>query len=253
MDQRKLAFVIGGAQKSGTTSLDAICRQHPQLQMASVKETHFFDNEERDWNSPDYSALHAYFTACDDRLRGESTPITMYWRPAVGRLHKYNPDIRMVLILRDPVTRAYSNWRHEYFHGRENMSFSEAIRRGRSRVRCQSTTEGLHRFCSYVERGFYGDQLNYISKYIPKPHLHCEIYEELFQDRPAALERIARFLGIDPFPIGMPVLHLNAAHDIPYPCALSCEDIDYLSELLHYQKAKVEEFLQRRIPSWGVA
>ena len=53
MRQPKLAFVIAGAQKSGTTTLDAIFRRHPQIQMASVKETHFFDDEERNWKSPD--------------------------------------------------------------------------------------------------------------------------------------------------------------------------------------------------------
>src|SRR5260370_10462157 len=109
MNQRKLAFVIAGAQKSGTTTLDAIFRLHPQIQMATVKETHFFDDEDRDWTSPDYRALDGYFTGCDDRLRGESTPVTLYCRPAIRRFRDYSPDLRLVLILRNPVTPAFSN------------------------------------------------------------------------------------------------------------------------------------------------
>src|SRR5262249_47450812 len=153
-----------------------ILRQHPQIQMAAVKETHFFDDEQRDWESPDYSGLHAHFLAGDNRLRGEATPITMYWRPAVRRLHRYSSEIRIILILRDPVTRAFSNWRQERAEGRETLPFSEAIRSGRARLFDQGTAEGLHRYYSYVERGWYGEQLKYLFAHFPKHQIHCEIH-----------------------------------------------------------------------------
>ena len=57
MSQSKLSFVIGGAQKGGTSTLDAIFRHHPQIQMAGIKETHFFDDETRDWTVADFRAL----------------------------------------------------------------------------------------------------------------------------------------------------------------------------------------------------
>ena len=81
-----LAFVIGGAQKSGTSTLDALLRLHPALQMARKKETHFFDDETLDWNAPDTALLDAFYDPQDGRMRGESTPITLYWRPAQHRL-----------------------------------------------------------------------------------------------------------------------------------------------------------------------
>jgi hypothetical protein len=168
MTRRKLDFAIAGAQKSGTCTLDALFRHHPQLQMATLKETHFFDDDERDWSAPDYSALDAFFSAQDERLRGEATPITMYWRPAVRRLRAYNPDIKLVLILRDPVTRAFSSWRQEYSRKRESVPFSEAIREARGLVRSAVPVKDQGRFFSYIERGFYGDQLTYLSKSFPK-------------------------------------------------------------------------------------
>ena len=250
MSQGKLAFVVAGAQKSGTCTLDAILRLHPQIQMASVKETHFFDDEEREWKSSDYSGIDKYFTGRDDRLRGEATPITMYWRPAVRRLHHYNPDLRILIILRNPVVRAFSQWRHEYSQGRETMPFGEAIRGGRCRVRSQGTTEGLHRVFSYVERGLYGDQLCFLSRYFPKTNIHCEIYEEFFDYRSAGLERIANFLGIKPFPAEIPDIRLNPSLAIAYPSTLSREDIIYLSGLFHHQIEEVEKFLARQVPSW---
>ena len=200
MPHHNLDFVIGGAQKAGTCTLDALFRQHPQIEMAAIKETHFFDDEERDWNAPDYSALDSLFSSRDNRLRGEATPITMYWKPAIPRLHNCNPDIKIILSLRNPITRAFSNWRLEYCRGNEKLPFSQAIRGGRNRVRAQTTPGGLHRFFAYVERGLYGDQLSYLCSHIPMRNIHCEIYEEFFCDRSAGLQRLATFLGIDRFP-----------------------------------------------------
>ena len=111
MAHEKLGFVIAGAQKAGTTTLDHLLRTHPQVLMASVKETHFFDDETLDWRRPDYAVLDAFYPATPGRLRGEATPITLFWRPALDRLHRYDPDARIVLSLRDPVQRACSHWR----------------------------------------------------------------------------------------------------------------------------------------------
>src|SRR5579872_1958564 len=104
MTESKLNFVIGGAQKCGTTTLYHIFLCHPQIQMATLKETHFFDDESRDWQNPDYSELDSYFSTDDNRLRGEATPITLYWRPAIRRLRDYNPNLKFIFLLRDPVT-----------------------------------------------------------------------------------------------------------------------------------------------------
>lgn len=250
MAESKLNFVIAGAQKAGTSTVDAIFRLHPQIQMASIKETHFFDDETRDWTAPDYRELDAYFETSDDRLRGESTPITMYWRPAIGRLNAYNPAIKFILLLRDPVARAFSNWQHEYSRGRETLSFSEAIRGGRERLRTQGETEGLHRYIAYVERSLYGEQLTHLLKYFPKSNIHCDIYEEFFRDRSAGLARMADFLGVGPFPDRIPEIRINPAHEFAYPSVLSNEDVAYLSALFRDNIADVERILGRPIPEW---
>ena len=54
-------FFIIGVQKGGTTAIDSYLRHHPSVQMASVKEIHFFDDEQIDWSNPDYTRLHAQF------------------------------------------------------------------------------------------------------------------------------------------------------------------------------------------------
>jgi hypothetical protein len=247
---RKLAFVIAGAQKGGTTTLDAICRWHPQIQMANTKETHFFDDEQQDWKSPDYRALDKFFTSQDDRLRGEATPITIYWRPAIRRLRDYNPDIKIVLLLRSPIDRTFSNWRKEYSIGRDVMSFDDAIRVGRDRVRIEGEIEGLHRYFAYVERSLYGQQLAYLINYFPRQQIHCELSEDFFADRAATLQRLSAFLGIDPFPEQIPPMHENPGRIFAYPSTLTAMDVAYLWALFKGDIAAVEAFLGRPIPEW---
>ncbi|HVU19666.1 MAG TPA: sulfotransferase [Rhizomicrobium sp.] len=247
---QKLAFVIGGAQKSGTCSLDRLFRMHRGIEMSSKKETHFFDDETRDWAAPDYAALHAFYAEENGRLRGEATPITLYWRPAHARLRAYNPEIRLIFLLRDPVQRAFSHWRMMYAIENDTMPFARAIREGRARVRDEAEIEGLHRHCSYVERGFYAAQLRQVLELFPKQNVHCEIFEEFFADRTAALERLSEFLGIAPFRRDIPDVHAYKGAEIEYPSTLTPEDARYLADLYRDDTAELENMLGRAIPAW---
>lgn len=141
----RLSFLIAGVQKAGTTALDDYLRRHPQLSMAGGKEVHFFDREVGiDWRDPDYGVLHALFRD-DGGLRGESTPITLYWTPAHYRILRYNPDMRFIILLREPGARAFSHWRMNITRGLDDISFSEAIREGRRRVLDDPIQSGLAR------------------------------------------------------------------------------------------------------------
>ncbi len=221
--------------------------------MASKKETHFFDDEARDWSSPDYAALDAFFPASDDRLCGEATPVTLYWRPAWKRLRDYNPDIKLIFLLRNPVERAFSHWRMMYAIGNDTLPFAEAIRGGRDRVRSEAEVDGLHRHYSYVERGFYAEQLAGILERFPAHNVHFEIFEEFFADRDAGLQRLAAFLGIAPFRTGLADVHVYPAADIEYPSTLTKEDVTYLSDLYRDDIVKLEGLLRRPIPDWRSA
>ena len=247
---QKLAFVIGGAQKAGTCSLDRLFRMHRGIQMSSKKETHFFDDETRDWAMPDYAALDAFFPEVDDRPRGEATPVTLYWRPARARLCAYNPDIKLIFLLRDPVQRAFSHWKMMYAIGNDTMRFPQAIREGRARVRDEAEVDGLHRHFSYVERGFYAAQLREVLELFPARNVHCEVFEEFFADKNAGLKRLADFLGIAPFRAVLPAVHAYKAKDMEYPSVLTPDDARYLADLYRADTAELEEMLGRAIPAW---
>ena len=129
---KRLSFLVCGAQKSGTTALAAYLRQHPGIHLPKTKELHFFDDETQAWPEPDLNALHLHFQdADDDQLWGEATPISLYWDPAAERIWRYNSAIRLIVILRNPIDRAYSHWAME--HRRETIRCPSPKRLSRRR------------------------------------------------------------------------------------------------------------------------
>lgn len=197
---RPVSIFVCGAQKGGTTSLFAHFRDHPGLSHPRAKELHFFDDDRRDWANPDYRRLESAFSRFDgDRPRYEMTPATSFWPGALERLARYNRQARLIFLLRDPVDRAFSHWRMERARGVEPLPFASAIREGRERIRLGS--EDLRRH-SYVERGFYAEQAERALALFPREQVLFLRSEDMARDHRATLARIARFLGIAPFPEG---------------------------------------------------
>src|SRR5256885_16741616 len=122
-------FVIGGTQKGGTSALDSFLRQHPEICMPETrKELHYFDREKNFAKRPDHKKYHANFRPSPgQRVIGEATPIYMYWNAAPSRIHAYNPEMKWILTLRNPVERAFSAWNMERNRGADPLPFSEAI------------------------------------------------------------------------------------------------------------------------------
>ena len=99
-------FLIAGVQKGGTTALFSFLSRHPKLFLPPCKEVHYFDDESVDWQSPDYSRLDAYFRdRSSGQIAGEATPIYTYWQPSAERIQRYNPAMRLIVLLRDPSGR----------------------------------------------------------------------------------------------------------------------------------------------------
>ena len=126
---RKVDFLICGAQKCGTTALDFYLRQHPLLCFPSKKELHYFDDDAAfAGGSPDYAAYHAWFAPeARHRLLGETTPIYLYKPEVMPRICAYNPDMKLIAVLRHPVDRAYSHWNMFRARGESKVSFREAL------------------------------------------------------------------------------------------------------------------------------
>lgn len=195
----RVDFIIAGVQKAGTTALFDHLGDVPGVALSATKEVHFFDDESVDWARPDYAAYEAQFAAAEGALVGEATPIYLYWPNALERIFAYNPAMRLILMLRDPVERAWSQWRMETARGVEREPFSWCIRQGRQRL-FASEPWGHHREFSYVERGFYGEQVARLFELFPRDQVLLLKAEDLRADPNTVLASICAFLGAPPPP-----------------------------------------------------
>jgi hypothetical protein len=226
---RKVDLFIVGAQKSGTTALSKYLMGHPSVMIPEIKELHFFDNEDLDWEKPDYSILHRRFsvldstadTGCKARIWGEATPIYMFWPYAMKRISEYNPNAKIAVCLRHPSYRAYSHWRMEYSRGREALPFDLAISEaGRKRIR-DSDPMSI-RIYTYLERGFYSEQVTSFSNLFSSRQVIYIRSDHLIQNPARVLKELAGFLEIDE--------HAYAIQRLP-----RLSPVDYSSE--HYLDA----------------
>lgn len=196
-----VGLFIAGVQKAATTSLYAHFAEHPQLAAGEAKELHFFDDESEDWERPDYERLHRRFAAeAPGRLRFDATPIYFFWPPALQRIRRYNPGARFIVLVREPIARAFSGWCMEARRGVEPLSFGEAIRGGRARLPHADPLAHAWRVHSYVERGLYGEQAERAFRLFPREQFLFLRTSDLAADHRATLDRVSAFLGLAPFP-----------------------------------------------------
>jgi Sulfotransferase domain len=192
----RVDFVIGGTQKGGTSALDSFLRQHPEICMPTTrKELHFFDREQE---NRDYKKYHRNFKLKkkQHRVIGEASPIYMYWETAPYRIWKYNPKMKWILALRNPVERAFSAWNMESKRDHEKLPFAEAIEK--EAERCRMALPLQHRVYSYIDRGFYAHQVRRLFNIFGKANCLVLLNEELRNDHQQTLRRVFEFLGVDP-------------------------------------------------------
>jgi Sulfotransferase domain len=222
----RVAFIIAGVQKGGTTALFDYLGEAPELSLSRVKEVHFFDDDAQDWTQPDYGAYHANFAAFDSRPCGEATPIYLYWPGALERIAAYNPAVRLIVMLRDPVQRAWSHWKMEYARGAETRSFAWCIREGRQRL-FDVEPWGFHRETSYVERGFYGEQVARLLNLFSREQVLVARAEDLRADPAAVLAKVRDFLQLAQAAAPAP-REANVGREMDYGSELTPADVAHL-------------------------
>lgn len=244
----KVDFLIAGVQKGATSALHHFLRQHPDIYLPEKKELHFFDNEQIDWDDPSHENIyHAYYNdAPEGSLCGEATPIYTYWQPSVARIHRYNPKIKLIVSLRDPVARAYSHWRMEVARNTETLPFSQAIREGRDRVNNEAEIPGQHRVYSYVERGFYAEQIYSLMNFFDRRQLLFLTTYELFNQRKETLDRICTFLEVSRF-INYPDHQFVFSHKDMELSLPDQHDVDYLRSMFQDDFERAQVLVDRKI------
>src|SRR5436189_2276546 len=242
---QRLDFILAGAQKSGTTALHYFLSKHPDITMGDQQEIHFFDNDALFASEPDYEQLHKHHLLLPvSTIAGDCTPSYIYYEPAAERIWKYNPQIKLLMILRNPVERAFAHWNMQRFKGREPLDFFDAVREEQTRISGAPPAEA-RRF-AYVDRWFYGRQLARFLKLFPREQVKVVKFEEFKKDQLKTLASIFSFLERKP----LRSVRSKDRNIVPYERAMNWEERVFLYNLFAEDIAKVEQMLGWDCADW---
>jgi hypothetical protein len=204
-------FFIIGAQKGGTTSLYYYLVKHPSIASAWRKELSFFDSNfqkglswyrgQFPFNIRKYYAEHVHK---QDFITGEASPSYLFYPNVPKRVAEIFPHIKLIVLLRNPVDRAYSLYCHQVARGREKLSFEDAIACEEERTRGDAEKMVTHENCysynyehySYVARGVYVDQLQRWFRWFPREQFLIHRSEDFYTDPATIYRQTLEFLNI---------------------------------------------------------
>jgi hypothetical protein len=225
---KKIDFIIVGVMKCGTTTLGGYLELHKQIAIPEW-EVGFF-NKPQNFNKG-YGHYEDYvdkYATSETIIRGEKTPYS-FDKSITPKLYAYNPNLKLVFILRNPVDRAWSNYGHDLWNLYEKKSFEKCIQQEDSR----------NVLYQYLSKGRYIEQLMDYLNYFPKEQIHIIIFEEFLKQKKPTLEKLFDFLGVasDEYDFDQKVHNKKSYHP------------KYRPWLLHMVKNTIG--MQNRIWNWA--
>lgn len=204
-------FIVAGVQKGGTTSLYRYLAAHPNVLRSHRKELGYFGDQYyrgESWYKQQFPTLlersRMALRARSWVQTGEATPYYLFHPLAAARVQAYCPAAKVIVMLRDPVERAYSHYRHHVKLGEEVLSFEEALAAEDERLLGQREAieqdkghdETAYRLYSYKTRGQYAEQLKRWFACFDRKSMLIMSSESFFADPGAAFRKTQKFLGL---------------------------------------------------------
>jgi hypothetical protein len=216
--QQAPTFYLLGAQKCGTSSLHYYLHQHPDVCVSWPKEPVFF---EAYWDRGLQWYWNTYFSHwAGEPVIGEARVRNLYLPYVAPRIKEVSPSAKLVAIVRNPVDRAFSTWMMWTARGHERRSFEEAVEDELARLESGPGLDGEdgerrwidnlivvdrkgldfwpREYTACVELGHYARQLRRYLEFFPRDALHVLFTEDLREDPAREMQRLFRFLDVDP-------------------------------------------------------
>lgn len=191
-------YLIAGTQRGGTTALHAYLATHPDVRRPLRKEIHFFDR----YHGLGILWYRAHFPVDEEArtwITGEATPDYMFDSNAPRRIAEHLPNPRAIMLLRNPIDRAYSAWKLMRRRNRDHRAFDEAVAAELNETEVDRPSSLLRAgTLAYLARGRYAEQIRRWRLANPTLDLHIAFSEKLFEKPSAELARLIAFLGLDP-------------------------------------------------------
>jgi Sulfotransferase domain len=204
-------FLLIGAQRGGTTSLYHYLQAHPCIKPATTKEIHFFDrrfHKGLTWYRGHFPTFlekaYAQEVCKHAFVIGEASPSYLFHPHVPKRVKKALPSVKLIVLLRNPVDRAYSQYYHSIELGHETRSFEEAIdseeertRQERAKILKDEHYESYaYKHHSYLSRGIYVEQLPAWMNLFPREQFLILKSEDFYADPAATLKEVLTFLNV---------------------------------------------------------
>ncbi len=196
---KKVDFFIVGAPKAGTTSLYHYLNEHSEIEMSSQKEPDFFSDQSLqkqklyyDKNRIDtIEKYNSLFEREDVILRGDSSVSYLFYEDVPHKIFTYNPDAKIIIMLRNPIDRAFSHYLMDYSLGLISESFETIIQK-------QSKHKNANLFYQqYVQVSEYSKQIKRYLEVFSKDNIHFIDYEDFKNDTSDVVNSVFLFLGVN--------------------------------------------------------
>lgn len=239
-------YLLIGVQKSGTTSLINTFNKHPNLAMCR-KEVHFFDQRYElgpRWYEKTLDGARRS-TGTSRCLIGEKSPSYCYLPFAIERIRLHYPRTKLILILREPIQRAFSQWCMFKRIGKPDgqKTFRQSIEQSQSTPLKDIRENGYWA----LQRGYYDEVLNFIWSKFPRTQVHVCISERVKKTPALEYNRMFRFLGV-PSLSNVPV-NFNIHRGTNKP-VLSKDDVRFLRNIYRPHTEKLYTMLGYRVSEW---
>ena len=199
-------LIIIGGQRCGTTSLYDYLSQHPETNPSRSKELHFFDLHYKyglKWYRHNFNKP---LSKCQ-KVTFESSPYYLFHPAVPARIKAALPACKFIVMLRNPIERAYSHYWHEKKHHRESLSFEEALQSENSRIKNEEKLllndskyiSIPHRRYSYFSRGCYAKQIRHWLEFFPDDQFLFIESDSFFNAPQKTMNRVHEFVNIKPF------------------------------------------------------
>ena len=234
----KVKALIIGAQKAGTTSLYRYMMQHPEIVFSQVKEITYFVDDDLYAKGQEY--YHSFFPAVDsDSFIVSSYVHMLASQNAPERVYDYNPDMKLIVLLREPVERAWSAYQYARQMGWEDrgVSFIDALRHEDQRLK--SSDPRISRDMVYGYSGLYCRHLSHWMSVFPDKQLLILKADELKYNQSNCLDRVWQFLGIS---------HVDNIDTSKEYNKAGRSRSQFLNYLVYDKRASLPRFIGRLLP-----
>ncbi|MCL1044142.1 sulfotransferase domain-containing protein [Shewanella electrodiphila] len=244
-------FLILGAQKAGTTSLFyTINSSSNNFCSPRNKELYFFS--ENYYRGIEYYTAQFPIFRKKKSISGEATPDYLFYHRAPERIKMFNPDMKFVIVLRDPIERAFSQYNHQNFTRKtianDPMSFSNSIRKEESRYDIQGKSEYFYeyKYFSYKKRGLYEEQIERWFEYFPREQFFFIDISELNNN--GVMTNLFNFLGLDDSKLKRNISRVYNKNETD-KFTIKNEDVNYLNDFYKGRFSNLEKLTGRTF-SW---